>query len=79
MGADMAKTGSVAGRAEALAYRRIGDDPVPSGAAVFADLPPPLGCDRGFSYCVPSYAKANDREVKRRENCGCHRLPLQKV
>jgi hypothetical protein len=79
MGPDVAEARSFACRTKALANRHIGDDPVPSGAAVFADLPPPLGCDRGFSYCVPSYAKANDREVKRRENCGCHRLPLQKV
>ena len=34
----MAKAGSVARRTEALANRRVGDDPVPGRAAVFADL-----------------------------------------
>ena len=40
MGADVAKACSVARRTEALANRRVGDDPVPGRAAVFADLAP---------------------------------------
>ena len=40
VGADMAKASAVARRTEALANRRVGDDPVPGRAAVFADLAP---------------------------------------
>ena len=40
MGPDVAEAGSMACRGKAFANRRIGDDPVPSGAAVFAHLAP---------------------------------------
>ncbi len=40
VGADMAKASAVARRTEALANRRVWDDPVPGRSAVFADLSP---------------------------------------
>ena len=40
MGPDMAEAGSMACRGKAFANRRIGDDPVPSGTAVFTYLAP---------------------------------------
>ena len=40
MGPDVAEARSFARRTKALANRRIGDDPVPSGVAVIAHLAP---------------------------------------
>ena len=40
MGPDVAEARSFACRTKALANRRIGDDPVPSGAVLFAYLAP---------------------------------------
>ncbi len=47
VGADMAEAGSMACRGKAFANRRIGDDPVPGGAAVFADLAPSVAIGVG--------------------------------
>ena len=77
MGPDVAR--SFACRAKALANRHIGDDPVPSGAAVFADLPPPFGCDREFSYNVchlmrkPMTAKSKEAKIADAIDCHCRR------
>ena len=40
VGPDVAEAGSMACRGKAFANRRIGDDPVPSGTAVFTYLAP---------------------------------------
>jgi hypothetical protein len=47
MGPDVAEAGSMACRGKAFANRRIGDDPVPSGAAVFAHLAPSVAIGVG--------------------------------
>ena len=47
MGPDMAEARSFACRTKALANRRIGEDPVPSEAAVFAYLAPSVAIGVG--------------------------------
>ena len=54
----MAKACSVARCAEALPNRRVGDDPVPGRAAVFADLAPAVIVSVGTD--VEDYSNLHD-------------------
>jgi hypothetical protein len=66
MGPDMAEARSFACRTKALANRRIGDDPVPSGAAVFAYLAPAVVVGVG-AHVEDQFGQINQNTTQRQQ------------